>query len=433
RRGASAISVIALRRAGTPLLWAAGVIAGSGLFAALLAGRPEPVAFAAPFLLALVGTVPRAKAPEVDARLELDKQRALEGEEVIGRLHIAVTGAHSFEVLVGHAGQVEALDPQGSLAWWVPPGHHALTVRLRAKEWGLARIGPVHVRAHSPLGLVRWQGQSDPVTALRVLPPTARLRSVLGPDEPRVTAGSHLSRQRGEGFEFAEVRQYSSGDGLRHVNWAVSSRRGGLWVNQRHPERSADVVLLVDTFAELPGAGSPALVKAVRAAWMLASRLLDLHDRVGLVSFGGYPSWVPARGGDRARYALLDRLLATQATFTEAPRRLAWLPPRALPSGALVIALTPLTDDRTHSGLVELRRRGTEVIAVAIEVSEPQPAPGPTGAAALRLWRLERERARENLQAAGVPVISGPDDVDPAVVLETLGRMRVRRALGMHT
>jgi len=423
--------VISLRRHGTPLLVAAAVLAGGGLFAALLGGRPEAAAIASPFLLTLVVALPLGRAPVVQARLLLDTDRALEGESLTGRLVVEVQGAQSVEVLLEHLTPLlQPEEPGPRLAWWVPPGRHELPFRVRTTAWGFSRLGPLHVRAHTGFGLVRWRGQSDAGVGIRALPPAARLRALLGPDEPRVTAGSHLARRRGEGFEFAEVRPYGTGDRLRHVNWPVSSRRGQLWVNQRHPERSADLVLLVDTFAEQPGAVSPALIRAVRAAWMLTSRHLDAHDRVGVVCFGGYPSWLPARGGERARYALLDRLLAAQATYTEAPRRLAWLPPRALPAGALVIALTPLLDDRMRIGLAELRRRGTEVVALVIAVPEPATNGTWVEELALRLWRMEQQRARERLVAAGVPVVEWPLSVEPAVVLEMLGRLRARRLSG---
>ena len=139
----------------------------------------------------------------------------------------------------------------GALAWSGSSAAMAvLLLRVRPPAWGLATFGPVWVRVHGPLGLVRWEGVAGPSVTLRVLPGLASTRALLQAAEPRAVAGSHLARVRGDGLEFAEVRPYAPGDRLRAVNWSVSARRDGIWVNQRHPDRSADLVIVVDTFAD---------------------------------------------------------------------------------------------------------------------------------------------------------------------------------------
>ncbi len=237
---------------------------------------------------------------------------------------------------------------------------------------------------------------------------------------------------RGDGLEFAEVRLYAPGDRLRTVNWSVSARRDGLWVNQRHPERSADLVLLVDTFADDRDGNSRALVRAVRAAWLLATAHLATHDRVGVVTFGGYPAWLAPAGGERALLALCDRLLATHAAWTDAPRSVRYLPASVIPSGALVVGLTPLHDSRMAGALVDLRRRGREVAAIEVDVTDRvagEAAARGVPPAAVRLWRLELERRRRALVAVGIPVVPWPAGDDAALVLERLARAR-RRTVG---
>jgi uncharacterized protein (DUF58 family) len=284
---------------------------------------------------------------------------------------------------------------------------------------------------HGPLGLVRWEGVAGPAVTLRVLPGRASTRALLQAAEPRAVAGSHLARIRGDGLEFAEVRPYAPGDRLRSVNWSVSARRDGIWVNQRHPDRSADLVIVVDTFADDREGRAAALVPAVRAAWVLATAHLAAHDRVGVVTFGGYPAWIAPGGGERALLGVCERLLATRAAWTEAQRSVRYLPALAIPSGALVVGLTPLHDSRMVVALADLRRRGLEVAAVEIDVAAELAAmgqPGPVTEAALALWRLELERRRRALVAVGVPIVPWPEGDEPAVVLERLSRARRPRA-----
>jgi uncharacterized protein (DUF58 family) len=424
--------VTPLERHGTPRLLAYAVLTITGLLGAVLSGRAEFAALAAPFALILVAGVVLAEPVAVSSVLHVDGERVLEGDAISGTLSVvgdvAVTRV---EILVPVNGaQVEAPE-SGLLAW---SGSSAVVAgpllwRLRADRWGLVRIGPVWVRAHGPLGLVRFEGRVGDIAAVRVLPGPATTRTLVRPESPRAAAGSHVARIRGDGLEFAEVRPFVPGDRFRSLNWAVSARRDGLWVNQRHPERSADLVIVVDTFSDNRDGYSPALVRAVRAAWLLATAHLGAHDRVGVVTFGGYPAWLVPGGGERALLAICDRLLITQAAWTEAQRSVEYLPAPVIPAGATVIGLTPLHDGRMVAALIDLRRRGMAVAAVEVDVDDivaPAAATRGVPPAAVALWRLERERRRDVLDSVGVGVVPWPPGDDAAFVVDRLARLRRR-------
>jgi uncharacterized protein (DUF58 family) len=277
--------------------------------------------------------------------------------------------------------------------------------------------------------LIRFEGRVGDAATVRVLPGAATTGPLLRPESPRAAAGMHVARIRGDGLEFAEVRPYAPGDRFRTLNWAVSARRDGLWVNQRHPERSADLVLLVDTFSDDREGHSPALTRAVRAAWLLATAHLAAHDRVGLVTFGGYPAWLVPGGGERALLGICDRLLITQAAWTEAQRSVEFLPAHVIPAGASVVGLTPLHDSRMVAALVDLRRRGMDVAAVEVDVSDliaDAAAARGVPPSAVALWQLERERRRDVLASVGVAVVPWPPGDEAAFVLDRLARLRRR-------
>ena len=104
----------------------------------------------------------------------------------------------------------------------------------------------------------------EPALPLKVYPHAEALRALLRPQETQLSAGNQVARARGEGIEFADLRQFAPGDRLRRINWRASARRGQLWVNEAHPERNADVVLFLDTFAEARRTGPGTLDLAVR-------------------------------------------------------------------------------------------------------------------------------------------------------------------------
>jgi uncharacterized protein (DUF58 family) len=421
-------------RFATPRLTAYGAVTIIGFLASVAAGRAELAALAAPFALVLVAGLVLAEPPSVNARFTLDTERVIEGDDVTGRVTVAVSvPARRVELVVPLHGPATVTEPgHGELSWCERSATLAdgASLRLTPTSWGVVRAGPMWVRVAGPLGLVGWQGggTAPPIT-LRVLPTAGTMRTLLAPHEPRAVAGAHTARWRGDGFEFAEVRPFASGDRLRTVNWAVSARRDALWVNQRHPERAADLVLLLDTFADDRGGASPALVRAVRAAWLITTAHLAAHDRVGVVTFGGYPSWIAPGGGERAAYAICDRLLTATAGWTEAQRSVRILPRHAVPPGALVVAVTPLHDGRIAAAVADLRHRGMEVAVVEIDMTEVVAASAAALGlpdAAVRIWRLDRERRRVALAGVGIPIVTWPPDDDAVVVLDRLARARRR-------
>ena len=175
-------------------------------------------------------------------------------------------------------------------------------------------------------------------------------------------------------------------------------------MNVQHPERSADVVLFLDTFAEAEHAEEGTLDAAVQAAAALASAYLARRDRVALVSFGGTLNWLTASAGTRQLYRIVDALIASDVRLSFAWKDVTHLPP-LLPARALVLALSPLLDARGIAALLDLRARGYDLAVVEISPLAHTPA-DEAGAhrLPLRLWRLQHDALRARFEALGVPV-----------------------------
>ena len=77
-----------MTRAATTKLGAYAALAGVGLIAALVLGRPEPAALAAPFALLLVVGLSLAEPPRIGALFDLDAERQVEGEPVEALLEL---------------------------------------------------------------------------------------------------------------------------------------------------------------------------------------------------------------------------------------------------------------------------------------------------------------------------------------------------------
>jgi len=58
------------------------------------------------------------------------------------------------------------------------------------------------------------------------------------------TAGEHTSLFSGDGLDFKEIRQYASGDDIRHINWKVTARKRDTNVNVFNEDKQLSVVIV---------------------------------------------------------------------------------------------------------------------------------------------------------------------------------------------
>jgi uncharacterized protein (DUF58 family) len=100
---------------------------------------------------------------------------------------------------------------------------------------------------------------------------------------PKAQTGALLSKTRGRGMEFDEVRHYQAGDDVRAIDWRVTARTGTPHTKLFREERERPVMFVVDLSAS-QHFGSELLLKSVLAchltaamAWLAVQR----GDRVG--------------------------------------------------------------------------------------------------------------------------------------------------------
>jgi uncharacterized protein (DUF58 family) len=411
-------------------------VAALALLAGLSLGRPELVAVAAPLAVLVVAGLAGARDPELEAEVRVDQDRVLVGDQVTVSLDLrAAARVERLEVLLVLPPGMEG--PDAAVRTWAVAvtlaagERRTLEVPVTCRRWGAHWLGDVHLRAHDRFRLFTWERHLDRHTPVKVFPVPDALRALVRPFETLVSTGSHVAPQRGDGIEFADLRPFLPGDRPRSINWRATARRGALMVNQRHPERATDVVLFLDSFLDVRGAAGSTLDQAVGAAASLAAAYLRQRDRVGLVSFGGFVQWLQPGSGHAALYRLLDTLMETQVFATAAWKGIRHLPPRTLPAKALIVALTPLVDERGVAALFDLRARGYDLAVVDISplTAAAPAAAGEWGELATRLWALERETLRHRYQRLGAAVVEWSEATTLQQVLLEVEACRRRAGL----
>jgi uncharacterized protein (DUF58 family) len=94
------------------------------------------------------------------------------------------------------------------------------------------------------------------------------------------TQGEKRSRRRGTGSEFADYRDYSQGDDLRHIDWNVYGRLDRLFLKLFHVEEDLRLSIFVDTSLSMTHGDPPKLPYAKKLAASMAYIALANLDRV---------------------------------------------------------------------------------------------------------------------------------------------------------
>jgi uncharacterized protein (DUF58 family) len=408
-------------RRGTARVEGYALLAAVSLLGALALRRPELAVAAAPLALVLAVGTTLTREPRIEAEFRPSATRTLEEDDVEAVLELESPSAVGrLEVVLDLPNGVDVVDGDPAFALSLDPGEErTVPLTLRCSRWGVFDVGTLDLRATDLLRFVTWERRLTVPRPLKAYPRLEPVRRVVSARETQVYAGNEVARHQSDGIEYADLRDFVPGDRVRSINWRASARRQGLVVNERHPERNTDVVILVDSFLDLGAGDRSTLDDTVRAAATLASRYLERRDRVGFVGYGGILRWLRPGMGVGQRYRLIETLLETGVEPTFTWRDVNLIPARILSPKALVVALTPLVDLRFVAMLEDLRARRVDLVVVEIDASAlVEPGHGRVAGLAHRVWLLERDMLRMRLERAGIAVGRWGDEVSLEGALE---------------
>lgn len=197
-------------------------------------------------------------------------------------------------------------------------------------------------------------------------------------------SGAHLSRLRGRGMEFDEVRIYQPGDDVGCIDWKVTARKGNTHVKMYREERERPVLICLDYRKSMFFATRGALksVVASKAAALLAWHSIAHGDRLGglLFSDSEHAEIKPTRGR-KGVLQFLNRccqataweqphLQANSIPFHETTRRLR----KVCKPGTLIYMLSDFRglNDTAIADLTQLARHNDVVLISIYDTLERQ-------------------------------------------------------------
>tara|TARA_B100000029_G_C17481025_1_gene925571 strand:+ start:205 stop:1083 length:879 start_codon:yes stop_codon:yes gene_type:complete len=180
-------------------------------------------------------------------------------------------------------------------------------------------------------------------------------------------AGEYHSAFKGQGMEFAEVREYQQGDDVRSIDWNVTARIGQSYIKIYDEERELTVLLVVDASAS--GAfGSALQMKGeigVEISALLAFSAIKNNDRVGLLIFTDEVEvFIPPKKGRKHVLRVIRELLYFQprSKGTSIAQTLQYLN-RVMHRRSVVFLISDFFDFDYEQALQMIRRRH-DLIAV---------------------------------------------------------------------
>jgi uncharacterized protein (DUF58 family) len=189
-------------------------------------------------------------------------------------------------------------------------------------------------------------------------------------------SGLHRASVHGSSVEFAEHKEYSPGDELRHVDWKAYAKVDRYYVKQFEQESQLTVYLVLDASASMAfaGGGISKLEYAGLSLAALAYLVIQQQDKVGLVACGdrAIETMVPSRARTTHLVDLLrvlDRVMSCGGAGDESPARsLARIAELARRRRALIVLASDLfdADDATLGMIAQLRAQRHDVSVIHV-------------------------------------------------------------------
>ncbi|HRH99504.1 MAG TPA: DUF58 domain-containing protein [Saprospiraceae bacterium] len=127
--------------------------------------------------------------------------------------------------------------------------------------------------------------------------------------------GAYHSVFKGRGMTFSEVREYTPGDDVRHIDWNVTARTGLPFVKVYEEERELTLMLIVDISSSTLFGSNEQLKSEwiAEIAAVLAFSATQNNDKVGLILFDSQVRlYIPPKKGRQHILRIIREILGAE-------------------------------------------------------------------------------------------------------------------------
>ena len=185
-----------------------------------------------------------------------------------------------------------------------------------------------------------------------------------------LTGGAYHSVFKGRGIEFSEVREYTTNDDVRDIDWNVTARTNIPHIKKYNEERELTVILAVDISAST-FFGSSAISKREKmteGAALLALSAIRNNDKVGLLLFTDETElFLPPRSGKTHVLRLIREMVGTEGKNkkTDIGNALETLA-EVLKKKAVIFLISDFIDEKDYEKSMKIVANKHDLIALRV-------------------------------------------------------------------
>ncbi len=282
------MSVKLTRRANIVVLLAAASIALGLIFPSEIPFLYTGLALIAYYYITRYVLLAKSKALNSLAVQRIHKRTTTENSNL--EVKIAITNktalALNLELVDVYPRFFRLKDGSNSLITSVPArGFVELTYYIKPTSIGAHDFGNTELILRDPFSLFFVRRIIERKDEVYVAPSEKEMaRGVLVSFASSMYTGGLFSRVKGEGFEFAELREYVYGDPFKSIAWSATARNNKLMVRQNYSENPLNLMIILDCGETMAygEAGSTKLDYACRAVASLVSYVARRGDFMGI-------------------------------------------------------------------------------------------------------------------------------------------------------
>jgi len=248
---------------------------------------------------------------------------------------------------------------------------------LDCRRRGYYHLGPLIITSGDLFGIRTYERRTCVSSPMLVYPRVVPLTAV--PVPAQTPFGEIATKQRifEDPARIVGVREYQTGDSLRHIHWKTSAATGALQVKRFEPAISIESQVLLNLNRDDYSASrvETATELAIVTAASIAHYLVEKRQTVGLGCNGidplvglGRPVVLPARRGREHLMTILDALARVQSSrevmpfpdlLRQSKLHMSW--------GGTGIIITADADDALFDGMVTMKRAGFHVMLILVD------------------------------------------------------------------
>jgi uncharacterized protein (DUF58 family) len=252
-------------------------------------------------------------------------------------------------------------------------GYHGWSTEIRCQRRGRYNLGTLTARVTDPIGFFSMSRRFGKPQNVIVYPATLELPffQVLPRQEPGSSPRRWLASETGPNA--SRVREYASGDSLRHIHWHSTAHTGNLMVKEFDPDRYNYVFKNIWIVLDMHQAGrfgdgdETTEEYGITIAASLVKKYIEGGKRVGLIASGDHPYiFLPETGKEHLEH-ILQALAVVRASGKIPLDALLESQSERFDAGSAVIVITPSDSRGMAARLRRVVSNGTGVTAILLD------------------------------------------------------------------